>query len=137
MRDYGIAVPIDSPKTATRDDEGVVQRNESAFTGDTVAESKIIGAPDELCPVPMADPGPGLTRGSLTPLRKSGLGLKLERATVRNSRPSSVKSVSTNSPTVPSVRFAPSMWGHLRGPGQAPCLSAYRRRSLSQSIVEQ
>lgn len=42
-------------------------------------------------------------------LRKAGFGLKFERATASNSRPSPAKSVSTNCAIVPSVKPVPFM----------------------------
>ena len=54
------AVLTNFPETTTGDNEGVIQGNEGAFTGNTIAKSGVVRAPDKLCPVTVNDGGPRL-----------------------------------------------------------------------------
>jgi len=53
-------VLTDFPETTTRDDEGVIQRNERALACNAITKSRVVRAPDELRPVTMDDGGPRL-----------------------------------------------------------------------------
>lgn len=70
-------VPTDFPEPATRDDEGVIEGNESALTRNTIAEGGIVGAPDELRPVTVDDPRPGLDERVLDGIEEGRVGIEI------------------------------------------------------------
>ena len=68
------------PETTARDDEGVVQGNESALTSNPIAESGIVGVSDELRPVTMYDPRPGLDEGVLDVTKEGWIGIEVRKS---------------------------------------------------------
>jgi hypothetical protein len=55
----------------------VVQGNESTLTSDTIAESGIVGIPNELCPVAVDDPSPCLNEGVLDGIEEGRVGIEI------------------------------------------------------------
>ena len=70
----------DLPETTTRDDKGVVQGDERAFTSNAIAKSRVVGAPNELCPVTVDDCGPSLDEGVFDAIKKGGIGIKIRKS---------------------------------------------------------
>jgi len=70
----------DLPETTTRDDEGVVQGNERALTSNTIAKSRIVGAPDELRPVTVDDCGPSLDERVFDVTKEGGVGIEIRKS---------------------------------------------------------
>ena len=55
----------------------MIQGDERALTGNAITESRIIGIPDELCPVTMDDAGPGLDKRVFDAIKKGGVGIEI------------------------------------------------------------
>ena len=70
----------DFPETTTRDDEGMVQGNERALTGDTIAKSRIVGVPAELCPVTVDDGGPSLDERVFDAIKEGGAWIETRKS---------------------------------------------------------
>lgn len=72
--------PTDFSETTTRDDEGVIQGDERALTSDTIAKSRIVGAPDELCPVTVDDGGPSLDKRIFDAIEEGRVGVEIRKS---------------------------------------------------------
>ena len=58
----------------------MVQGNESTLTGDTIAKSRIIGIPDELCPVTVDDPSPCLKERIFNGIEEDRVGVEIRKS---------------------------------------------------------
>ena len=65
------------PETTTGDNERVVQWNERTLAGNTIAKSRFVGVPDELCPVTMDDARPGLDQRVFDAIQECGVGVEI------------------------------------------------------------
>ena len=70
----------DFPETTTGDDKGVVQGNEGALASNTIAKSRVVGAPDELRPVTVDDGGPSLDKRVFDAIKEGGVGIEIRKS---------------------------------------------------------
>ena len=70
----------DLSETATRNDKAVVQGDESALAGNTVAKSRGIGVPSELRPITVDNKGPGLDERVLDSTLESWIGIETRKS---------------------------------------------------------
>jgi len=70
----------DFPETTTGDDKGVVQGNERALASNTIAESRLVSASDELRPVTVDDGGPSLDKRIFDAIKEGGVGIEIRKS---------------------------------------------------------
>jgi len=58
----------------------VVQGNERALASNTITESRLVGAPDELRPVTVDDGGPTLDQRILDAIKEGGIGVEIRKS---------------------------------------------------------
>ena len=65
---------------ATRNDEGGVQRNESALARNAIAQSGVVDVPDQLCPITVHNAKPSLDKGILDAIEKGRGGIEIRQS---------------------------------------------------------